>query len=213
MPAPVQRLYANVLTLLVLLVVAGCASGPPKPNVDFKDDYDFMSVQKIAFYARSGKVSGESPVLLSDIERNRIDRALQQALEKKGMMIVDDANQADLLVSWHLATQAKTDVRTYQTPSYGYGGYGGYGGYNSYARYSCWHCTPYQTDVRVTDYTEGTFVVDMIDQDLNQSVWRGVTQSRLKDQKDREHDQATYNEAADVIFQNFPPLGADHPPH
>lgn len=200
----------TVFLAFIALLLAGCASGPPKPNVDFKDDYDFMSVQKVAFYARSGKVSGEHPIMMSDIERNRINRAIQQALEKKGIMVVEDAAEADLLVSWHLATREKTDVRTYQTPTYSHGPYGGY---NSYARYSCWHCTPYRTDVRVTDYTEGTFVVDMIDQELNQSVWRGVTQSRLKEQKDKDHDQASYNEAADVMLQNFPPLGADHPPH
>lgn len=206
MPNRAERICTALVTFIALLLVAGCASGPPKPNVDFKSDYDFMSVKKVAFYARSGRVSGEDPVMISDIERNRIDRAIQQALEKKGLMVVENADEADLLVSWHLATQQKTDVRTYSTPSYGYRPYGGY---NAYARYSCWSCAPYHTDVRVTDYTEGTFVVDMIDQDLDQSVWRGVTQSRLKEQKDKEHKQERYNAAADAMFQNFPPLAAE----
>ena len=37
------------------------------------------------------------------------------ALEKRGYQFIGDPKQADLLLSWHLATQDKTDVRTYQT--------------------------------------------------------------------------------------------------
>jgi len=182
-------------------LLAACASGPPKPDVDYKSDYNFMQVKKIAFYKKSGQVSGDNPLQLSDIQRERIDEALSYALNNKGFQIVDDASQADLLVSWHLATQHKTDVRTYQTgPSYG-AGYGRHGGYNRYSMYNCWNCG--QTEVSVQDYTEGTFIVDMIDPELRKSVWRGVTQSKLKGK--HETDQGKYNEAATSIFASFPP--------
>jgi hypothetical protein len=55
----------------------------------------------------------------------------------------------------------------------------------------------------VQDYTEGTFIVDMIDPELRKSVWRGVTQSRLK--TDQLVDQAKINDAATAIFASFPP--------
>ena len=38
---------------------------------------------------------------------------------------------------------------------------------------------------------------------LQKSVWRGVTQSRLKGQQSE--DQGKYNEAATRIFASFPP--------
>ena len=38
-----------------------------------------------------------------------------------------------------------------------------------------------QSDVRVWEYTRDTFIIDMIDPDENASVWRSVTQSKLKD--------------------------------
>lgn len=193
------------LRTLVLLfastLLAACASGPPKPTVDFKPDYDFMSVKKIAFYRNSGQVSGDNPLQLSDIQRGRIDEALGYALTNRGMVIVDDTSQADLLLSWHLATQHKTDVRTYETPTYG--AYGYYGRYNRYSGYNCWSCSPTRTEVYVQDYTQGTFIVDMIDPQLKKSVWRGVTQSRLKNEPAKE--QGVYNEAATAIFASFPP--------
>jgi hypothetical protein len=192
----------QALLMVTAVLLSACASGPPKPTVDYKPDYDFGPVKKIAFYQKSGQVTGDNPLQLSDIQRDRIDQALVFALRNKGMEIVDDASQADLLISWHLVTQYKTDVRTYETPAYGVG-YGYYGRYNRYSMYSCWTCAPTQTEVSVQNYTEGTFIVDMIDPDLRKSVWRGVTQSRLKGK--HQEDQGRYNEAATAIFASFPP--------
>ena len=185
-----------------IISLAACTSSPPKPTVDHKPNYNFMQVKKIAFYKDSGEVSGDNPLQLSDMQRNRIDKALELALSNKGFQMVDDASQADLLISWHLATQHKTDVRTYQTPAYGMG-YGRYGRYNRYSVYNCWSCSPTRTEVSVQNYTQGTFIVDMIDPALHQSVWRGVTQSRLRGKHNE--DQGKYNEAAAAIFASFPP--------
>jgi hypothetical protein len=135
------------------------------------------------------------------MQKNRIDAALQFALENKGFQMVDDPSQADMLISWHLMTQEKTDVRTYQTGmSTGY--YGGYNRYNRYSAYNCWNCGG-QTDVSVKNYTQGSFFVDMIDPTLKQSVWRGVTQSKLKGEHGE--DQGRYNAAATLMFVEFPP--------
>lgn len=188
--------------LTAAAMLAACASGPPTPVVDFKPDYNFTQVKKIAYYKDSGEVSGDNPVQLSDMQRERINIALEKALTAKGFTWVEDASQADLLLSWHLATQNKTDVRTYETPATGMGmGYGRYGGYNRYSRYNCWSCT--QTEVSVQNYTQGTFIVDMIDPELQKSVWRSLVQSRLKGKHGE--DQGRYNAAATNILASFPP--------
>ncbi|MEJ6540212.1 MAG: DUF4136 domain-containing protein, partial [Halioglobus sp.] len=133
----------------VSILLAACASGPPKPTVDYKADYDFSAVKTIAFYRNSGEVLGDNPMQLSDIQRDRIDEALSYALTHRGFQMVTAASTADLLLSWTLDTQNKTDVRTYQTPTMGMGmgrGYGGYyGGYNRYSAYNCWNCSPTRT--------------------------------------------------------------------
>lgn len=192
---------ARLLACAVLALLAACASGPPKPTVDYKADYDFSDVSKIAFYRESGQVVGDNPLLLSDFQRERIDKALKLALENRGYEFVADADEADLLLSWHLVTQFKTDVQTWNTPVAGYGMY--YGRYNRYAGYSCWSCFPTQTDVTVRNYLDGTFIVDLIDPGMRKSVWRGELHSRLK--KKPSEDQSVYNNAATSIFAAFPP--------
>ena len=202
-----RTLVRNLRRLLVLPALAmlvACTSSPPKPEVDYKADYNFGAVRKIAFYDDSGMIGGNNPIPLSDMQRERIDVALEQALGSKGyeMLPEKDADQADLLISWTLITNDKTDVRTYETPAMGMSaGYGRYGGYNRYSMYNCWGCT--QTEVSVRNYTEGTFIVDMIDPKLKKSVWRGLTQSKMKGNHDADQDK--YNAAADRIFASFPP--------
>jgi hypothetical protein len=201
---PARRRAGAVLTLFSLALLAACASKPPQPVVDFNPGYDFTTVDSIAWYRDSGHVGGENPLRLSDMTIDRVDLALRRALEARGITIVDDPAKADLLLSWHLATEEKTDVRTYETPAYG-GMYGaGWGPYNRYALYSCWSCMPTRTETTVHQYTLGTFIVDMIDPALKKSVWRSVTSSRLKGEPERDQDK--YDSAAARILAAFPPL-------
>ena len=181
------------------LLLGACASGPPRPDVDYNAEYNFSQVRSIAFLEDSGTVEGDNPLQLSDMQKDRIDSGIRHALSQKGFTLVDDPAAADMLVSWHLVTQFKTDV---QTRDSGFG-MGWYHGYNRYSMYNCWSCIGPRTEVTSRNYTEGTFIVDMIDPGLKRSVWRGVVQSRLTGKQMQ--DQERYNEAAEAIFAAFPP--------
>ena len=104
---------------------------------------------------------------------------------------VEENSEADLYLTWHLVTQEKTDVRTYNSISY----------------YNCWRCGPAVSDVSVRQYTEGTLIVDLIDPLRNQSVWRSIIQSRLQSQPDPGKLEERRREAAQAIFAGFPPQG------
>ena len=95
----------------------------------------------------SNELTGNNPTELTDFQRDRIDAALQDALEAKGFVFVDKTTDADLLLGWHLNLMAKTDVKTYNNPSYGASV-----GYSRYAMYNCYNCMN-QPDVRVSEYT------------------------------------------------------------
>lgn len=203
-PIPRSNGRTAGVMITLCLFLAGCASTSPAPDVDYNPEYDFTDITTAAMYRDSGQVTGENPHQLSDMARDRIDTALQRALEAKGITLTDDAADADVLVSWHLVTETKTDVRSYETPIVTRGFYAhGFYPYNRYSRYSCWACMPTRTEVSVHDYTVGTFIVDLIDPTLEKSVWRSVTSSRLKGQLDRDQDK--YDAAAARILAAFPP--------
>jgi hypothetical protein len=74
--------------------------------------------------------------------------------------------------------------------------------YNTSIRYNCWNCG---SNIRVTQFTQGTFIVDLIDPRRLQSVWRSVFESRLRDQPDPERAAENRRTAAQAIFAEFPP--------
>ncbi len=197
-----------LLALGMSVFLAACATGPRTPIVDYRHDYNFNDVKKVAFHRESGMVSGDNPELLSDMQRDRVNQAVESALRTRGYEVVNSIGDADLLVSWHLATQHQTDV--HQTGGFGIGlGYGRgyrygnvgyrYGGY--YDPFACDYGG--YRDIYVQNYTKGKFIVDMIDPDTDKSVWRGITQSRLRD--DPTIEQEKYNESATFMFSTFPP--------
>ena len=196
-----SRVLNLPIVAMICLLLAACATPPPTPSVDFDVDHDFSGDIKIGFYALSGGVTGSNPMELTDFQKDRIDEALRSALDGKGYTLVDSTRDADLLVSWHLNTVEKQDVRTTSSPNYSMGV--GYSRYNRYAMYNCYNCMN-QTDVRVTEYTQGTFIIDMIDPAANASIWRSVTQSKLKEETIR--DQAALDSAAARVLGGFPPL-------
>ncbi|MFK8050649.1 MAG: DUF4136 domain-containing protein [Halioglobus sp.] len=199
------KIQYGVYTAAFLLLLSACVSAPPKPDVDFSPEYNFSGVAKVGFYEGSGVVSGDHPNQVSDMQRGRVDKSLRLAIESKGLTFVEDPAQADLLLSWHLSTQDKTDVNTYEVavPGVGVGYRGYYGRYNRYSYYDCWSCMQTQTEVSVRNYVEGTFIVDMIDPKVKKSVWRSVVHSKLKGKL--ENDQNKYNAAGQLILADFPP--------
>ena len=165
------------------LALSACASKPPEAVVDFAPDYNFGQTKTIGFYAMSGEVTGNNPAELADLDRDHIDSALRSALEGNGFEFVTKTTDADLLLSSHLNLMEKTNVKTHKNPSYGASM--GYRRYNQYAMHRCYDCMNHR-DIHVIEYTQGTFIIDMIDPVQNASVWPSVVQSKPKR---RDHPQ------------------------
>ena len=181
------RLNGFALCLLAVLL-AGCASSPTAVT-DYDPAYDFLGARNVYILPLDRQVSSVAAV--SDIQAARMNEDLGRVLAERGYNVVDAAQQADLLLSWHLVTQERTDVRTYNSAS---------------ARYtSCWSCpTSQSTNVSVRQFTQGTLIVDLIDPVGNRSVWRSIVEERLRDLST---DQAAElrRDVALALFAEFPP--------
>ena len=175
-----------LLAAALVAVVTACAT-PLEATTDFDSDFDFSGVQKIAFTPVNRM--DVATVRISDMQISRINEALADELQRKGLQVVEDASEADMLLTWHLVTQERTDVRTY----------------NSMSAYNCWRCGPSVSDVSVRQYTQGTFIVDMIDPIRNQSAWRSIIESRLSSDPSPEDSAERRVEAARAILADFPP--------
>jgi hypothetical protein len=208
----------RALALLVCTVLAACATSPKlRPEVDYNTSYDFSAVRTVALYQNSGLAPGENPLLLSDMARDRIDLALTRAIEAKGLSMVEDPARADLLLSWHLATEDRIETQTVARPTgpmmargpmMGGGMFWGpaFHPYNRYSFYQCWSCMATTTEVRTREYRIGTFIVDLIDPAEQKSMWRSVTSTRLRGKLERDQDK--YDAAAETVLADFLPASS-----
>ncbi|UTA48188.1 DUF4136 domain-containing protein [Simiduia sp. 21SJ11W-1] len=177
-----------VFTLLV-----GCSS-LPQADSDWDENFDFSKVKTYSFIDRA-KLRDMTP-LTSDITRNRIENAVERNMAAKGIAYEKDATKADILVSYHVTTKDKQDIRTY----------------NAGVKH-CWNCRwgigmgmgVSTREVRVMDYVEGTLIMDMIDTQSQESVWRGMLSARISDLKTQRERIESINLAVNTILAQFPP--------
>ena len=173
------------LALCIALFVGACSS-TPTATTDYDSRDDFSGVRKIAIQPVNR--ASPSTVIISDMQIERVNEALTTELERRGFSVVMENADADMLLVWHLVTQERTDIRSF----------------NSTARYNCWNCAG-SSNVTVRQYTQGSFFVAMIVPVILRSVWRSIIESRMRNQTDPERAAPKREEAARAIFANFPP--------
>lgn len=174
-------------TVAVLLLLGACAGPRFEAVSDFDQRYDFSDVESIALLPIDR--TSVADVMISDMQVDRINAALSRELADRGYRVVADRRDADLFLSWHLVTRERTDIRSY----------------NAASTYQCWRCGPPVSDVSINKYTEGTFIVDLIDPLRNRSVWRSTIESRLRAQPDPETAARNRARAARAVLAPFPP--------
>jgi hypothetical protein len=182
---------SRLLVVLSACAVAGCASGP-----DIRSDYDptvnFGAYNTYNFVEGAGPDYGDYQSLFTKF----VIEAVTIEMEKRGYTKSDNP---DLLVNFGAQLDDKIDVRTthdpmaggyygYRRGPYSYGGWGGYG---------------YATETHVSEYTEGTFNIDIIDNKRRQLVWEAVGVGRITDKK-RKNLEATIKTGVPNYFSNYP---------
>jgi len=185
-----MKSFAKLGVMVVLAMgcaLSGCVSiVPPKPTIDYQSTFDFSTIAAIAFTQQQSDVGDDD---LNEMLAQHIRASLGNSLEDKGLRVVEDPSQAQLLLRWQLVAEEKTDVEVSRSNSY----------------YMCWRCGSSITDIRVKEYTRGTFVVEFVDPASNLSVWRGVMRGRLSPERSLKDQQALINAACTEILSNFPP--------
>jgi hypothetical protein len=183
-----MRSFTITLTAAASLVMVACSS--TTVNTDYDHQADFSSYSTFSW---SGALEpDERPTRgASQIIDGRIRRALAGDLTAKGYS-QKAPGEADLEVAYY--TSLSSQLRMYNT-GWGYGsGYGPRWGYG-YSYWPGWNMTT------VSTYLEGTIIIDIIDREENQLVWRGVVNSTLS--KKSSSDEKI-NKAMTRVLAEFP---------
>lgn len=180
-----MRSLIGVLMLGLVVLATGCA-----PSVTVKLDYDneadFASLKTFAWLPMPVNPGGS---IKEALERNslidkRIRRAVEAQLGAKGYQV--NINNPDFLVTYHIGVEDKITVTDW---GYGYG-WRGWG-------------TPSRVDVY--QYQQGTLILDVIDSQSKQLMWRSFAQGAIDPYSPSEKREQRLNEVMARMLTNFPP--------
>lgn len=152
---------------LFILIFAGCASKPKIHSV-YEEGTDFSGYKTYKFIENQ---DGSAYDTLAD---KYIKEGITRNLQARGM---EPAEIPDLLIAYNIHRQEKIQTSVSSNPGvsgyYGYRSRYGYAGYGAGAGFG--------TTTNVSQYTEGTLNIDLVDTKRRQLIWEGVAIGRLKD--------------------------------
>jgi hypothetical protein len=167
------------LTLGLGLLACGTAT---RVNYDYDQSYDFTGLKRWDWMADPAQ-GGAAAVARSPLVDARIRAAIERELAAKGYARDEGAGDVDFHVAFLGGTDEKVDLTT---TYYGY-----------------------RWRVPVTEarqYTEGTLIVDVVDAERNELVWRGTGAAEVHagdpDEVTKQVDQVVME-----ILKDFPPPG------
>lgn len=183
------RCAAGLGMLAALLMLTACASGP-EVRVNSDSSADFTQYKTFAFADPLGTDRGGYQSIVSQHLKDATTRELQA----RGLRLVSGSPQ--LLVNFSAALHEKLRVSSTPTPMLGMGYYGYRAG-----MYTAWPL--YAERQNVSQYTEGTLNIDLVDASRKQLVWEGVVTDSVT-QKDLDQLKTSIDIAVQAAFAKYP---------
>ncbi len=180
-----------VLLTSAVMLLASCAS-KPVIETDYDHTIDFSQYTTYGFFNPMGIENPNYSSIYGSIFR----AAISKEMESRGYTMSDNP---DLMINVSGRLQDKTKVTTTSDPYMG----GGYYGYRRGA-YGAWGGYGYGTQTHVSNYTEGTVNVDMVDRNMKRMVWEGVAVGRVNEKKTNEETRTNINAGIQEMFAGYP---------
>jgi len=189
-----------LLALSLVIFVSGCSSLSLSTDYDKKIDFSNFKTYRWHKKIHPPTVDGKPTTSTNDIMDSRIRATINQHLQAQHYTL-SDSKKIDFLVNYSVVIENKTDIRTYNNYSgyspgfqYGYGSYGqnmalGFG----------------TSDTKVTHYQQGTLIVDIINPETNQLMWRGSADGRLPKNTNQEENDKLIKKYINKVLSGFPP--------
>jgi len=171
----------SVIFILAALFLLGCST--ISVNQDYDPAYDFSKLKTFGFIPITEEAG------IDQLNATRLGDAIKANLTAKGYTLSENA---DFGIALFFTKDTKTNIQSTGAYGYGYGyGYRGYGGMGG--------------STYVTQYEEGTLVIDFVDMAKQELVWRGVGTGALSESPSVEERTANINNAVTQILDQFPP--------
>jgi hypothetical protein len=170
----------KMIPVVLLLFLSSCST--VRVNSDYDKNADFSRYKTFAF-----QKNGIDKVEISDLDKKRILRAIDNEMIKKGFT---KSETPDLLINIFTKEREQVDINQYHS-SWGYGWRWG------------WDPFMWGGQTTVTSTTEGTLFIDIIDAAKKELIWQGEGNGYLT--KNSQEKEARINEFVAKILAQYPP--------
>ncbi|MFC1862494.1 DUF4136 domain-containing protein [Thermodesulfobacteriota bacterium] len=176
--------------LLLSIPLLGCS------GIQVSQDYDIsMNFSDLKTYTwqtteqeKTGDIRIDNPLL-----DKRIREAVEHALIEKGYQN-ESQTKPNFYVAYKMTIQKRLETDNVSTGiGFGFGTYGRRGGVSV------------STGGRVNEYDEALLVVDIINSENNELLWRGTSTSRVSQHSTPEKTTESINRTIAKIMEQFPP--------
>ena len=177
-----------VAALGLLAMLAGCATGP-RVRTDYDPSVNFGQYQTWGFYSPIAmEESGYSSWISERVKEN-----VRREMAARGYRYVE--SNPDLQVNFQGVVRERTQVWSMPRTDYHY--------FYSY-RHRAYYAVPFWYDeTQVSNYTEGTLTVDLVDAARNRMVWTGAAIGRVTRATPQEK-MLEVDQAIAAIFSEYP---------
>jgi hypothetical protein len=171
------------------LFLASCAT--LQVAVDYNPDFDFGSIGTYAWLPHES-LPGADFRINNALINDRVVAAVDARLDAKGYRKID-AGTPDVYVTWLGAIDRRIRVDTINN----------YYGPYWYGSRGCCRGGPWRT--LVSEYEEGTLIIDLLNAVDRKLVWRGTGKDYIRMMRSPEETTRNIHAAVDGILADFPP--------
>ncbi len=217
-----MRSFHSTLSSFAVFALAGCAT--LQVQTDYDPDVSLTQLSTYDWVDQEADASGD-PALGSPLLKRHIRDAVESELGRMGYRKVT-SNTPDLRIAYHVIAEERSQI----DGSYGYGPYGfgsyGFGGPYGYPRssyrgsfgfslYGGRYLRPYYGYPgagyggagRVSEYLQGTLVLDIIDVRTEEVIFRGWARKSLDSDPSPKKVRMYVTKAVEEILEDFPRAG------
>lgn len=186
----VALISSRILAFVAMMILAACAA---KPAIQSDYDYntDFSQYRTYGFF---NPLDIENPDY-STIYGSFFRQAIAKEMESRGYI---RSEEPDLLIN--VSGKLKEKIRVTDTSSAYMGGYYGY----RRGFYGTWYGYGYGPSSHVSQYTEGTINVDLVDRAEKRMVWEGISVGRVNTRISSDETRASVQESIAELFAGYP---------
>lgn len=188
---PAARPFRLLALLALVAMLAACATGP-RVRTDYDPAAEFGGYRTWGFYDPIAmEKSGYSTWMTERIKAN-----VRREMEARGYRYAE--RNPDLKINFQGVLRDRIAVWSSPGPGVGFGHFYGYGGHHYIG-------SPFGYDQsQVSQYTEGTLSVDLVDAGRNRMVWTGAASSRVSYARSPQERAVEVDRAITAIFASYP---------